>query len=124
MRAYVAELKKRVAFRENPYFKALADGAFEKEDFLETQIQFCFAVVFFSRPMLALAARLPEAQERWVLLENVSDEHGDGNMSLTHERTFLTFLGRLGVSKEYAETRALWPEVRAFVTVLWGVCVS
>jgi hypothetical protein len=33
----------------------LADGSFDREDFVETQIQFFFAVVFFSRPMMALA---------------------------------------------------------------------
>ena len=123
MRAYIAELKKRAAFRENPYFRALADGSFSKEDFLETQIQFCFAVLFFSRPMMGLAARLPDAGERWTLLKNISDEHGDGDLALSHERTFLLFLERLGVEKAYAETRALWPEVRAFNTVLSGLAL-
>jgi hypothetical protein len=31
---------------------------------------------------------------RLSLLENVHDEHGEGNLSLSHERTFLTLLQR------------------------------
>lgn len=123
MRAYISELKKRCAFRENVYFRTLADGSFGREDFVETQIQFCFAVVFFARPMMALAARLPDASERWSILKNVSDEHGEGDLSLSHEQTFLTFLERLGVARDYAESRAMWPEVRAFNTVLSGLSV-
>lgn len=30
-----------------------------REDFIETQIQFFFAVIFFSRPMAGLAGRMP-----------------------------------------------------------------
>ena len=43
-------------YRANPYFSALRDGSFARDDFLETQIQFYFAVVFFSRPMAALGS--------------------------------------------------------------------
>lgn len=123
MRATIAALKDRVRYKDNPYFRALADGSFSREDFVETQIQFFFAVVFFSRPIAALAARLPRADMRLLLLENVEDEHGHGDLRLSHEQTFQTFLARLGVTPEYAEGRAMWPEVRAFNTLLSGLCL-
>jgi pyrroloquinoline quinone (PQQ) biosynthesis protein C len=122
MKAYLAALRERIAPLENPYLKGLRDGSLSKEDFIETQIQFLFAVVFFSRPMTVLAARLPRPEMRWTVLENVSDEHGGGKYSLSHERTFLTLLARLGVNRADVERRALWPEVRAFNTVLAGLC--
>jgi hypothetical protein len=59
---------------------------------------------------------------RLALLENVHDEHGHGNLRLSHERTFLQFLERFGETADRIERRALWPEVRAFNTVLAGVC--
>lgn len=124
MRDYIAALKARCAVDQNPYFTALRDGSFSREDFVETQVQFLFAVVFFSRPMAVLAGRLPRPEQRLALLENVSDEHGEGNLSLSHERTFLALLARLGVSPEDVDARALWPEVRAFNTVLGGVCMA
>jgi pyrroloquinoline quinone (PQQ) biosynthesis protein C len=73
--------------------------------------------------MAVLAARLPRAEMRRSVLENVYEEHGGGDLSLSHERTFLTLLDRFGVSQEEIEARALWPELRAFNTTLTGVCM-
>lgn len=111
-------------YAANPYFAALRDGSFEKDDFVETQIQFLFAVVFFSRPMAAVAAKIPEPKRRLEVLRNVWEEHGEGNTSLMHGETFQTLLERLaGVTAAEVSRRALWPEVRAFNTTLVGACV-
>lgn len=120
--AYVKAVKGRQTPLENPYFSALRDGSFSRDDFVETQAQFAHAVFFFSRPMMVLAARVSNPQVRLPLLENVGDEHGDGDLSMSHEATFTQFLSRLGVSKDELWRRPLWPEVRAFNTVLAGVC--
>ena len=122
MRTYLEALKARVAPLENPYLRALDDGSFERADFIETQIQFLHAVVYFSRPMAVLAARLPRAEQRLSLLDNVHDEHGGGELAGSHERTFLTLLQRLGISLSELDRRAQWPEVRAFNSTLLGVC--
>jgi pyrroloquinoline quinone (PQQ) biosynthesis protein C len=122
MRTYLQELKARSAPLENPYLRSLRDGSFERDDFIETQIQFLHAVVYFSRPMAVLAARLPRAEQRLSLLENVQDEHGAGDLTGSHERTFLTLLARLGINASEIDRRAQWPEVRAFNSTLLGVC--
>ena len=122
LRNHVRDLKERVRALENPYLRALADGTMSREEFVETQIQFLFAVVFFSRPMAVLASRIPRPEQRFSVLHNVLEEHGDGTMSLSHERTFLELLDRLGVERSEIDARSLWPEVRAFNTALTGVC--
>lgn len=122
MRDYIGQLKQRLNIGDNPYFHDLSRGVFSREDFVETQIQFLFAVVFFSRPMMVLAARLPRPEMRLTILQNVHEEHGEGTLSLSHEATFLQLLNRLGVSLEQLDQRALWPEVRAFNTSLAGLC--
>jgi pyrroloquinoline-quinone synthase len=109
--------------RDNPYLEALGSRAFERDDFVETQIQFFFAVVFFSRPMAAVAAKIPTAERRMEVIRNVWEEHGEGNFSLAHGNTFLVLLDRFGVSEDDVEARALWPEVRAFNTILSGAAV-
>lgn len=119
----VRAAKARHPIDENPFFRALADKSFSREDFIETQIQFLFAVVFFARPMAALAGRIGRPEDRLSLLENIDDEHGHGNLRLSHERTFLALLSRLGVTRDDVEARALWPEVRAFNTTLAGAAV-
>ena len=55
-----------INYKNNPYFQSLADGIFDKDDFIETQIQFYFAVTFFSRPMAALAAKIPLPHMRLI----------------------------------------------------------
>lgn len=122
MRDHLQALKARLAPFDNPYLRALSDGSFARGDFVETQVQFLHAVVYFSRPMAVLAARLPRAEQRLSLLENVKDEHGAGDLTGSHERTFLTLLSRLGVGTADIERRAQWPEVRAFNSTLLGVC--
>jgi hypothetical protein len=123
MQDYVDGLRQRLAVRQLPYITALHDGSLAREDFVETQIQFFFAVVFFSRPMSALAGRLPRPELRLALFENIADEHGHGSLRRSHEATFLDLLTRLGSSPADIERRALWPGVRAFNTALAGLCL-
>lgn len=112
------------AYHNNPFFSALRDGSFRKEDFIETQIQFFFAVSFFNQPMAALAAKIPTPQLRIEVLRNVWEEHGEGDFSRVHGVTFTELLKRLGeIQPEDIEIRALWPEIRAFNTFLVGACV-
>ena len=107
----------------NPYLRALRDGTLSKDDFLETQIQFYYAVVFFSRPMAVLAAKIPSASTRTEILRNVWEEHGEGSAERRHGATFLELLHRLsGLQLADVERRALWPELRAFNTTLIGCC--
>lgn len=111
-------------YEKNPYFSALNERTFKKEDFIETQIQFFFAVTFFNRPMAALAAKIPTPELRMEIVRNVWEEHGEGDLNRIHSKTFMEFLTRLaGVSSQELTRRALWPEVRAFNTALSGACV-
>jgi len=55
----IEQVLKDTGYDVNPYFVNLQEKTFEKSDFVETQIQFFYAVIFFSRPMAALAAKIP-----------------------------------------------------------------
>ncbi len=124
MKQYIAMLKARKNPVQNAYLRALREGTFRRADFIETQIQFLFAVAHFSRPLLMLASRLPRPEMRISILEHVGDEHGHGNVSMSHEQTFLLLLDRLDVSMSEIEKRALWPEVRAFNIAMTGLCMT
>jgi pyrroloquinoline quinone (PQQ) biosynthesis protein C len=123
MQQRIEEVLEECGFRQNPYFTALRDGSFDKEDFIESQIQFFFAVVFFSRPMAILAAKIPTPDLRMEVVRNVWEEHGEGNLSSVHRNTFLELLSRIGdVSEDDVNKRYLWPSVRIFNTTLVGTC--
>ncbi|MDZ5762800.1 Iron-containing redox enzyme family protein [Candidatus Cyrtobacter comes] len=124
MKTLIEDILKESSFRDNKYFLSLHNGSFEKEDFVETQIQFFFAVIFFSRPLAALAAKIPSPELRMEVLRNVWEEHGEGDLTKIHGNTFIEFLSRLhGISLNEINKKALWPEIRIFNTCLIGVCV-
>lgn len=110
--------------KENPYFINLREMSFDRSDFVETQIQFYFAVIFFSRPMAALAAKIPSPELRLEVLRNVWEEHGEGRLSNGHGQTFIQFLQKLdNLSLAQVNLRGLWPEIRIFNTALAGATV-
>ena len=124
MEKMVDRVLEDINYRNNVYFTELLDKNFDKEDFIETQIQFFFAVVFFNRPMSALAAKIPDAKLRLEILRNVWEEHGEGNIDMMHQNSFLTLLQRIGgITSLDVRERSLWPEVRIFNTCLSGVCI-
>lgn len=117
---------------ENRYFSALRDGEMSRESFVRSQKQFFFAVRYFSRPMAALMARMPDSTTRQGLIHNLSEEHGfeDDEPSsagfdpaVAHDRTFLAFLKTLGVSAADMRQEREGPTVRAFNTALMGTCL-
>jgi pyrroloquinoline-quinone synthase len=104
---------------KNPYFIDLENGAMTLGGFRHSQEQFFFAVRHFSRPLAALAARLPESASRLVLIHNLGEEHGEGDPAVAHDKTFERFLGSIG-GRAGADAG---PEVDAFNSALMGACL-
>ena len=118
------EIVSKIDFDNNPFFRALLDGSITREEFCLTQEQFYFAVAFFPRPMAALVGRLPEPEQRLDILHNVVEEHGEFDEAAFHKTTFEQFLHSLGSDVEALKQQPdLWPEVRAFNSVLTGSCL-
>jgi pyrroloquinoline-quinone synthase len=118
-----SEILERIGILENPYFKQLKDGSMSLEDFQKSQEQFYFAVVFFSRPMAALAGRIDNPKDRLGILENVVEEHGNMNEDCFHSSTFRKFLlSVIGKETEF-EGMIVCPQVRAFNAVITTACI-
>lgn len=117
------ELARRTIL-EGPYFEALQNGTMTLEHFSQTQEQFYFAVLFFSRPMAGLLGRFPNPKQRLDLLRNLVEEHGDFQQEAFHEATFRKFLKSIGVDAhpDKIENLGLWPEIRAFNSILTTAC--
>jgi pyrroloquinoline-quinone synthase len=118
---------------DNGYFSALKDDSMSRERFVRSQKQFFFAVRYFSRPMAALMARMPDSASRQGLIHNLSEEHGFDDEheslpagfdpSLAHDLTFLAFLRTLGISGAEMAKEREGPEVRVFNNGLMGTCM-
>lgn len=103
-----------------------------REDFVRSQVQFFYAVGFFSRNLATLIARLPTSAGRAVLVHNLSEEHGldeehpaEGfRPQLAHDRTFARFLSTLGIGEEELAESPPEAPVQAFNLALLGACGS
>jgi len=122
LRPHIAEQKARWdVLASNAYLRSLRDGTFEREDFVETQVQFFAAVAHFPRPMAILASRLPRPEQRLPLVENIFDEHGRGSLAHGHESTFRLLLERLGADVARVDQGDFGPHVRTFNAALSGI---
>lgn len=119
---YVDSLLEDIDFKSNSYFSALQDKKFDKEDFIETQIQFYTIAKFFPRFLLELVNKLPDSDLRLNIIENLYEDHCQGISKDISNNTFLSFLNNLGVSKQDIEKHQLWPETRMFIMSAWGTC--
>ncbi len=119
--ARAEQILDRVAIMRNPYFAGLRGGGTGLERFRESQEQFYFAVIFFSRPMAALAGRIPHARDRLDIIHNILEEHGNLEEKAFHATTFKAFLRSIG-SEAGFEQQPLAPPVRAFNCVLAASC--
>lgn len=79
----------------NPYFQKLKYVP-NKESFIESQLSFVSAVDNWSKVLGQMLSKVPSCRERWPLIVNLQDEHGNGDITQAHVNTFITFLKSLG----------------------------
>ena len=110
-------------FEKHPYFVWAWDEKRKRQEFLESQIPFRFAVESFSQALAAVLAHIPHLESRLHLAENVAEEHGHNKIIDSHKFTFLQYLRALG-----AEPEQLFMNcpigVRAFTNSLQGYCMT
>ena len=121
--ARAAEALERVGIKDNPYLAALKKGDMSRDCFRLTQEQFFFAVTFFPRPMAALVGRIDDPHLRLDILHNLVEEHGEFDAQAFHHNTFREFLRTLGTEAHKLDATGVWPELRAFNSVLTAACV-
>lgn len=110
---------------KGPFFNALLSKKMSFDMFKKIQIDFFYAVDFFSKPMAALIARLDQHDERINILHNIVEEHGDFNASHYHSETFRKFLKTLGLDPvKILDNTKPSPVVDAFNTALMGAVYS
>jgi len=114
LRNFILNLKKNSPVPEQPFFVDLKNGTMSKKKFKETQICFLGAVLFFSRPMLVLASRLESYIDRNIVLKNIFDEHGNGQLERAHGNTFRTYLLSLGVKDDKIRNQKPFGPAMAF----------
>jgi len=99
MDSYINKLKNDTPILSQVYFSNLLDGSMSFEVFKRSQADFYSAVCYFSRPMFLLCSRMENYADRTIILENILDEHGNGDIKDSHGETYKNYLLNLGINK-------------------------
>lgn len=119
----VACLLEAYDFKQHPYFLWLADPGTTREAFRASQVPFRFAVESFSQALAGVLARIPRVEDRIAIADNIAEEHGRGNLSVSHKYTFLEYLEALGATeKELDHPSPIW--VTAFNHSMRNLCLA
>ena len=100
MYTFIQNLKKKTPIDKQLYFDLLKNNNMSFEIFKESQINFYRAVLNFSKPLFVLCSRIDNYADRLKILENIFDEHGNGNLYKTHGYTYKKYLTSLGLDKK------------------------
>ena len=82
----------------NPYFQKL--NTTKIENFLKSQECFIDAVDNWSKVLGILLSKVPTFKERAIIIDNLYDEHGEGNIVNSHVNTFSKFMKSLGYEED------------------------
>ena len=118
MKNFILELIKSSPIHSQPFFISLLNGMMDKEHFKETQIDLLDAVEFFSRPMFIISSKLDSYEDRYYLVKNILDEHGDGKIEMAHGNTFRRYLVSLGATEKQIKNRNPSKAVLKFNNIL------
>lgn len=74
-----------------------------REEFLQSQIGFYYAVQAFPQMLCKLASKIETSEIRLKVAENIWEEHGNGKASNFHTQSFMTYLKSLGIKDKKIE---------------------
>jgi len=111
---YIKNLKDNTPLNDELYFKSLVSGNMSFEVFKKSQTNFYSAVCYFSRPLFMLCSRIDSYSERLNILENIFDEHGNGDVKKSHGKTYKQYLINLGVKEHKIKKNEFHISVKNF----------
>lgn len=86
-------LENKKIWEKSLYYKFLKTC--NKSEFLKSQTPFFFAVQAFPRMLLKFASLINTSEERLLVIENIWEEHGQGDQKLFHTSSFKKHLSSL-----------------------------
>ena len=105
MKDFIIRLKYKTPIRKNYYFSRLINDELTLEEFQKSQLNFFDAVLSFTKPMFIISSKLDSYEQRLCILENIFEEHGNGDITKSHGKTFEEYLILLGVNKKEIKNR-------------------
>ncbi len=87
-----------IVWQGSKYLTFLAKA--NREELQRSQVPFYYAVEAFPLLLLKLASQITNEGARYLIVENIWEEHGQGDQNKFHTQTFKTHLAALGFNGE------------------------
>ena len=111
-------------FEDRPFLRDFAAGKVPLEKLARFGPSYCFQVDNFKRCVAAVYAAAEPRDVRELMLENLLEEHGEGDPQRDHTLLMLKFVRALGASIEDPFDFDPIPESRQWVERILKICTS
>jgi pyrroloquinoline-quinone synthase len=107
---------------EHPFLDRLAGSELSKEQLKFFTMQYGVYCSFFPRFLAAAAANVPDDRTRMPIMENLWEEHGEGQIEHSHRVLYEQFAAAQGISAADLYDASPLPNTRACVENLLDLC--
>ncbi len=111
-------------FEERPYMREFAEGRIPKERLARFAQSYCYQVDNFKRCVAAVYAKAEPRDVRELMLENLEEEHGEGDPARDHAQLVARFGRALGADLPDPFNVEPIPESREWVERILKVCLE
>jgi len=108
----------------SPFMIEFAEGRADKEKLANFAASYCFQVDNFKRCVAAVYAKAEPRDVRELMLENLEEEHGEGDPSRDHAQLVARFGRALGADLPTPYDLEPIPESREWVARILKVCLE
>jgi pyrroloquinoline-quinone synthase len=108
----------------SPFMIDFAEGRVPKKNLARFAPSYCFQVDNFKRCVAAVYAKAEPRDVRELMLENLLEEHGEGDQSRDHAQLVARFGRALGADLPTPYDLEPIPESRAWVERILAVCLE
>jgi pyrroloquinoline-quinone synthase len=120
----LTEVMNSVWFEERPFLLEFAEGLVPKENLARFAASYCFQVDNFKRSVAAVYAKAEPRDVRELMLENLWEEHGEGDPSGDHAELVARFGRALGASLPTPYDLEPIPESRQWAERILKLCLE
>jgi pyrroloquinoline-quinone synthase len=118
------ELTNSVTFEERPFLRDFAEGKVPRENLVPFATSYCYQVDQFKRFVAAVYARAEPRDVRELMLENLWEEHGEGDPMRDHTQLVGKFARALGAEIPDVYDVEPIPESRVWVERILRICTE
>jgi pyrroloquinoline-quinone synthase len=106
----------------HPFFERLNSAALSRQQVQKFALDYNFYCRSFPQLLGYAAAKIADDQIRMPIVENLWEEHGEGDITRSHRQLYTNFLRSLKLSDEQIETSVPSTATARYIQELFDIC--